>query len=212
MVNKEDSRLRISGLVVDRGAGHGIPGLRVEAWDKDLVYNDLVGSAVTDAQGAFQIEFDESYFHELFVHQKPDLYFKVFRENELVRSTEDSTLWNAGAVETKVLIEIEIDESGGTQPRTWLKIDSLAELTQHADEVLERIALIPNGGNLFMIHPFLLLADLGVQLSEQAKAEIIREHPALSALSPTPYHALKENRHPQKLKFRLRGLFERSPL
>ena len=40
----------------------GIAGLRVEAWDKDMICNDLVGSAVTNEQGAFKIEFTSSYF------------------------------------------------------------------------------------------------------------------------------------------------------
>ena len=208
MVNEEGQKLRISGLVVHSGAGGEIAGLRVEAWDKDLICNDLVGSAVTDAQGAFQIEFDESYFQELFADRKPDLYFKVFLGDKLIRSTEDSILWNVG-VETKVTIEI--GEPAG-RPGTWLNIDSLAELSQHEEEVLERIALIPNGGNLFMIHPFMLLADLGVRLSERAKVEIVRRHPTLSALSPAPYLALKGSGQQQQVRFHLRGLFGRSPL
>lgn len=69
---------RIIGHIIDRKTHQGVPGLQVEAWDKDLLIDDLIGSAVTDARGALEINFDTSYFRELFLDRKPDLYFKVF--------------------------------------------------------------------------------------------------------------------------------------
>lgn len=66
----------VLGRIVERRIGNGVARLRVEAWDKDLVCDDLVGSAVTDAEGAFQIEFDESYCRELFADRRPVLFFK----------------------------------------------------------------------------------------------------------------------------------------
>src|SRR5262245_10700292 len=100
--------------VNSRGRPHHPPhnqsrshGLRVEAWDKDRLYADLVGSAVADAQGAFRIEFDESYFQELFQDQRPDLFFKVFQGDALIRSTEDAVLWNVEAPEIEVVIEVD---------------------------------------------------------------------------------------------------------
>jgi len=59
----------LSGRVIDRATSQGLADLRVEAWDKDLLCDDLVGSAVTNEQGAFQIEFSESYFQDLFRSQ-----------------------------------------------------------------------------------------------------------------------------------------------
>jgi hypothetical protein len=84
----------VSGTVIDLQTRRGVRGLRVEAWDKDEVYSDLVGSAVTDKHGAFQMVFDDSYFQELFQDGQPDLFFKVFRDKALIKSTEDSVLWN----------------------------------------------------------------------------------------------------------------------
>jgi hypothetical protein len=110
---------QISGRVVNAKTGRGIQGLRVEAWDKDLAASDLVGVASTDAGGAFRIEFERSYFRELFLDRRPDLFFKVFRGGELVKSTEESVLWNAGAGEKEVVIEVDgpAEEAGEHERR-----------------------------------------------------------------------------------------------
>lgn len=100
----------ISGRVIDHKTRQGLTGLRVEGWDKDLICNDLVGSALTDEQGAFQIMFNESYFRELFLDRQPDLFFKVFCKGNLIESTEDSVLWNGAAEETQIVIEIKEDK------------------------------------------------------------------------------------------------------
>ena len=97
----------ISGYVIDQKTRQGLAALRVEVWDKDLIFNDLVGSSVTDEQGAFQITFDESYFRELFLDRLPDLFFKVFHQDKLIKSTKDSVLWNVAAGNTQITVEIE---------------------------------------------------------------------------------------------------------
>src|SRR5690349_11785165 len=99
----------ILGRVISRTSQQGVPNLRVEAWDKDQIVNDLVGNAVTDADGAFRIEFDSSYFRELFSDREPDLFFKVFDGSKLIKSTEDSVLWNVDAGETEVVIELDVE-------------------------------------------------------------------------------------------------------
>jgi hypothetical protein len=83
---------RIVGNIVDRKTKKGIGGLRVEAWDKDLLCNDLVGSAETDVAGSFRIEFDQGYFQELFFDRLPDLYFRIFHAGTLIHSTEESVV------------------------------------------------------------------------------------------------------------------------
>lgn len=89
-------------------ARRGVVGLRVEAWDKDLIFDDLVGSAVTDQQGVFIIEFTESYFREFFWDRRPDIFFKVYRAEELMASTEDSVLWNHKSGESHIIIEVDV--------------------------------------------------------------------------------------------------------
>ena len=69
---------RIFGRVVDSQSGAGVSGLRVEAWDKAAIFDDLLGDASTDGEGAFEIVFEESFFRKIFGDLEPDLYFKVF--------------------------------------------------------------------------------------------------------------------------------------
>src|SRR6185503_17060054 len=97
------------GRVISRTSQQGVSNLRVEAWDKDLIVNDLIGSAVTAADGAFRMELASSYFRAKFLDRQPDLFFKVFDGSNLVKSTEDSVLWNVDAGETEVVIEVDVE-------------------------------------------------------------------------------------------------------
>jgi hypothetical protein len=108
----------ISGRTIHHQTRQGIPNLRVEAWDKDLIFNDLVGSAITDEQGRFQITFTEAYFRECFLDRRPDLFFKVFnQQNQLLASTEDDVLWNVTAGDTEVTIAVNMQPQPDGNPQ-----------------------------------------------------------------------------------------------
>lgn len=81
---------QVNGRIIDRNSQKGIPNLQIEAWDKDLIFDDLVGSTITDAEGYFRIEFAETHYRECFLDRQPDLFFKVFRQGRLITSTENS--------------------------------------------------------------------------------------------------------------------------
>ncbi len=106
----------INGTVTDKQTGAGIPNLTVEAWDKDLVIDDLLGNTTTDDDGQFSLSFGKAHYSEICLDRKPDVYFKVFREGTLVASTEDSVLWNVSKKKTKVKIAVSLEGSPPSDP------------------------------------------------------------------------------------------------
>lgn len=104
--DKKEKTLKITGRLTDATTRSGGAGLRVEAWDKDLRVKEVIGSAVTDAKGSFQIEFEESHLRKLFLDRKPLLFFKVFRGDQLAASTEASVLWDADKPDSEVVIKL----------------------------------------------------------------------------------------------------------
>ena len=99
---------RTGGRVVDSATGQGVEGLRIEAWDKDLLFNDPLGNTVTDGQGCFQISYKESDFKDLFGDKSADLFFRVFKDGVFIKSTEDSILWNVENEKTDILIDVDL--------------------------------------------------------------------------------------------------------
>ena len=87
-----------------------LPNLRIEAWDKDLLFDDFVGEAMTDTNGYFQISFTQKRFKELFFDNRPDLYFKIYVGDKLIHSTENSVLWNIENDQKDLEIIIDMKE------------------------------------------------------------------------------------------------------
>jgi len=100
---------KISGKVRGKKSGTFLPGLVVEAWDKDAMIDDFLGKAITDAQGNFIIEFKPGYFKELSFDRNPDIYFKVFREDGGLLYDNKEVRWNVGQDLAGILLEVEED-------------------------------------------------------------------------------------------------------
>ena len=62
-----------------------------------------------------------------------------------------------------------------------------------------------------MAHPFLLLADIGVQIGESLRAELVQQDRYLRGLSEAPYFAVKASGATQRVRYHLRGLFQKRP-
>jgi carotenoid cleavage dioxygenase len=69
--------MSVAGTVVEQESGKPIQGLRVRAFDKDLIFDDKLGDTLTDAQGKFEIRFTEAQFRD-FGETTPDLYIRIY--------------------------------------------------------------------------------------------------------------------------------------
>jgi hypothetical protein len=90
-----------------------------------------------------------------------------------------------------------------------LCLPNLGALFKAEPEILARIATVPGGGSLFLVHPFRLFADIGVVLSDECKAEICTAHPELSGLSDQTYDAVRGAAEPS-MNVVLGGLFRKA--
>ena len=84
------------------------------------------------------------------------------------------------------------------------------ELLAREQELIDRIRAIPNGGQLNLLHPLRLLADVGVELAPEARDEFASRHGGAGAWSERPYRALRESTSEQPSRVILRGLFGRA--
>ncbi len=69
--------MRVIGTVVEAESGQPLAGLRVRAYDKDLIFDDKLGDTLTDAQGKFEISYTEAHFRDL-EETQPDVYIRIY--------------------------------------------------------------------------------------------------------------------------------------
>jgi hypothetical protein len=106
----------VEGQVTDEN-GIGIGGLIVSLFDKDMPFDDILGSTITDREGCFRIWYRTAAFRDLF-EAKPDLYLKATDDQgNLLYTSEDAVRHEAGRAETfKITIERRSDD--GERPGT----------------------------------------------------------------------------------------------
>ena len=90
--------------------------VRVEVWDKDLVFDDLVASATTDRRGRCRLFLEPSRHKELFADRRPDVFFKVFDGEKLVVDTRDFVVCNLKPGTHDVVIRVPTSEPECTEP------------------------------------------------------------------------------------------------
>ena len=100
----------IRGVVVDRATQRGVRGVKVEAWDRDTRYHDLLGQVVTDEDGRFTIGYDDVFFGDFAPDRSPDLYFKVYLDARLVLDTFDKPRMNSPSGAMDVRLELDMPQ------------------------------------------------------------------------------------------------------
>lgn len=105
-------RMRVLGLIKEKETGKPLSGLVVHVYDKDLLRNDLLGKAITGADGKFHIEYDSKDFKEP-LEKNPDIFLNIFRKDPIkerkrakpIYTTRKSIRYRASSSE-KYYIEI----------------------------------------------------------------------------------------------------------
>ena len=92
--------MRVIGTVVEEESGKPLEGLRVRAYDKDLIFDDKLGDTLTDAQGKFDISYSEAHFRDL-NETEPDIYIRIYdgTGKKLLYTTEKAVRRNAQITE-----------------------------------------------------------------------------------------------------------------
>lgn len=71
--------MRIVGTIVEEESGKPLAGLQVSAFDKDILFDDKLGLAITDAAGSFRIDYSQLNFSSIFgAETMPELYIRIF--------------------------------------------------------------------------------------------------------------------------------------
>ncbi len=100
----------ISGKVIRKQSKVAMEGLRIEAWDNDLFFNEVIGAAQSAKNGEFEIGISVPHFLKWISEHKPDFYFKVYSGDKLVLITSDEVLWRSGQKVNNVLIEVPLEQ------------------------------------------------------------------------------------------------------
>ena len=112
----DDTQYRITGRVLNQRTQQGERGLRVEAWDRDTRYHDLLGDAVTDRDGGFTIRFTGAYFGDFAPDRFPDIFFKIFLGDTLVKSTQSAPMENVRETDIRVTLLVDMPEERPATP------------------------------------------------------------------------------------------------
>ena len=82
----------VKGRIVGRKGGAPVQGAVVEVYDKDLLIDDYLGTATTDEDGRFEVDFTWAEYKVSFVEGRPDIFLKV-RNPETGKTTKSKVFY-----------------------------------------------------------------------------------------------------------------------
>lgn len=97
----------INGQVVDRRTADGVVGLRVEGWSANRLTVGPLATAETQRDGAFQLTVEEPVRQRVISGGTDELFFRVFREDRLLASTEAGPRWPQDGEFVRIEIDAE---------------------------------------------------------------------------------------------------------
>lgn len=90
----------ITGMVRDEGSGEGLEGLIVRPYDKEHLYDDLMGDCKTACDGSFRFKSKARDLKDL-LEKRPDIYLKIYPQSAdkadpaEIYKTSNPVQWNA---------------------------------------------------------------------------------------------------------------------
>jgi hypothetical protein len=113
---------RLAVQVVADETDMPLPGLFVKAYDRDLMFDDLLGGAVTDREGRVSILSEQGDFAEFF-DRRPDVYFKVYAPDRtrLLIETSEAVRWNADR-DSSFTVRVPLDTLHGVHADPGVKL------------------------------------------------------------------------------------------
>ena len=124
-----------------------LPGLFVKAYDRDLLFDDLLGGAFTDKEGIAIIVFEQSDFREFF-DKHPDVYFRISAPDRkrLLFDNRDEAAWNVGQL-WSITIRIPLEKLHGIHAMPQVQVFAETGLCgeQHAPAVGESLMVSAKG-------------------------------------------------------------------
>jgi hypothetical protein len=114
-----------------------LPGLFVKAYDRDLLFDDLLGGAFTDKQGKAAIVCEQGDFKKFF-DKHPDVYFRIYAPDRkrLLFDNRDEAAWNVGQKSSHIIrIPLERLHGAHATPSVQVFAETTSSGEQHAPAV-----------------------------------------------------------------------------
>jgi len=102
----------VKGRIIGRESGEPIARARVEVYDEDMVLNDYLGTALTDENGGFSVDFTTAEYKHGPFEGRPDIFLKVF--NPITDKTTKSKVFKGLKGELADDDSVEIMNLGDT--------------------------------------------------------------------------------------------------